>query len=216
MAGVLSLYMRARQGFTKDHLRLLLAASTKLGLSVENALQFERAQDTASTDFLTELPNARSICAHLTKEIARSNRGSNSLAVLLCDLNGFKSVNDGFGHMAGNRLLQEIAKNLKSACREYDQVGRLGGDEFVFVLPDLSKAAVEDLTPRLRLAVEEAGRLVCDSTSVTMSIGCAFWPEDGLTAEELLAEADRRMYETKEKHYRQLGEVVRLESVDLR
>ena len=118
--------------------------------------------------------------------------------------------------MAGNRLLQEIAKNLKNACREYDQVGRLGGYEFVFVLPDLSKAAVEDLTPRLRLAVEEAGRLVCDSTSVTMSIGCAFWPEDGLTAEELLAEADRRMYETKEKHYRQLGEVVRLESVDLR
>ena len=216
VAGVLSLYMRARQGFTKDHLRLLLAASTKLGLSVENALQFERAQDTASTDFLTELPNARSICAHLTKEISRSNRGSNSLAVLLCDLNGFKSVNDGFGHLVGNRLLQEIAKNLKSACREYDQVGRLGGDEFVFVLPDLSQAAVEDLKPRLRVAVEEAGRLVCESTSVTMSIGCAFWPEDGLTAEELLAEADRRMYETKEEHYRQLGEVVRLESVDLR
>jgi len=216
VAGVLSLYLRAPQGFTKDHLRLLLAASTKLGLSVENALQFERAQDTASTDFLTGLPNARSICAHLTKEISRSNRGSNSLAVLLCDLNGFKSVNDGFGHLVGNRLLQEIAKNLKSACREYDQVGRLGGDEFVFALPDLSKAAVEDLKLRLRLAVEEAGRLVCESTSVTMSIGCAFWPEDGLTAEELLAEADRRMYETKEKHYRQLGEVARLESVDLR
>src|SRR5215469_1852496 len=216
VAGVLSLYLRAPQGFTKDHLRLLLAASTKLGLSVENALQFERAQDTASTDFLTGLPNARSICAHLTKEISRSNRGSCSLAVLLCDLNGFKSVNDGFGHLVGNRLLQEIAKNLKNACREYDQVGRLGGDEFVFVLPDLSKAAVEDLKPRLRLAVEEAGRVVCESTSVTMSIGCAFWPEDVLTAEELLAEADRRMYETKEKHYRQLGEVVRLESVDLR
>ena len=148
VAGVLSLYLRAPQGFTKDHLRLLLAASTKLGLSVENALQFERAQDTASTDFLTGLPNARSICAHLTKEISRSNRGSNSLAVLLCDLNGFKSVNDGFGHMAGNRLLQEIAKNLKSACREYDQVGRLGGDEFVCALPDLSNAAVEDLTLR--------------------------------------------------------------------
>src|SRR5262249_5762396 len=69
-AGVLSLYLREKQGFTKDHLRLLLAASSKLGLSVENALQYERAQDTASTDFLTELPNARWICLHLEQEIA--------------------------------------------------------------------------------------------------------------------------------------------------
>src|SRR5438046_7307058 len=73
-AGVLSLYLRAKQGFTKDHLRLLLAASSKLGLSVENALQFERAQDTASTDFLTELPNARSICVHLEQEISRDRK----------------------------------------------------------------------------------------------------------------------------------------------
>lgn len=216
VAGVLSLYLRTRQGFTKDHLRLLLAASTKLGLSVENALQFEKAQDTASTDFLTGLPNARSICVHLAKEISRSSRGSNSLAVLLCDLNGFKSVNDSFGHLVGNRLLQEIARNLKNACREYDQVGRLGGDEFVFVLPELSKEAVEDLEPRLKLAVEEAGRAVCESKVVTVSVGCAFYPQDGSTAEELLAEADRRMYETKESHYKKLNEAARLESVDLR
>jgi len=216
VAGVLSLYLRARQGFTKDHLRLLLAASTKLGLSVENALQFERAQDTASTDFLTGLPNARSICAHLAKEISRSSRGSDALAVLLCDLNGFKSVNDGFGHLVGNRLLQEIARHLRNSCREYDQVGRLGGDEFVFVLPELSREAVEDLKPRLKLAVEEAGRTVCKSNAVSMSIGCAFYPQDGSSAEELLAEADRRMYETKESHYKRLSEAAGLESVDSR
>ncbi len=100
-AGVLSLYLRAKHGFTKDHLRLLLAASSKLGLSVENALQFEKAQDSASTDFLTELPNARSICVHLEREIARSRRNGTALAVLLSDLNGFKSVNDNFGHLVG-------------------------------------------------------------------------------------------------------------------
>jgi len=216
VAGVLSLYLRTRQGFTKDHLRLLLAASTKLGLSVENALQFERAQDTASTDFLTGLPNARSICLHLEKEISRSTRGSKPLAVLLCDLNGFKSVNDGFGHLVGNRLLQEIARNLGNACRDYDQVGRLGGDEFVFVLPNMDKKEVADLKTRLELAVEEAGRSVCHSKVVTVSIGSAFYPQDGVTAEELLSEADRRMYETKGIYYKQLSEVTRLDNVTSR
>ena len=211
-AGVLSLYLREKQGFTKDHLRLLLAASSKLGLSVENALQYERAQDTASTDFLTELPNARWICVHLEQEIARSRRSGVPLAVLLSDLNGFKSVNDNFGHVVGNKLLQQIAKNLKNACREYDQVGRLGGDEFVFVLPELTKEGAEELKPRLEQAVEEAGQQICGAKVVTASIGCALYPKDGSTAEELLSEADHRMYETKETYYTRRGEVTRLQA----
>src|SRR5215471_488647 len=213
-AGVLSLYLRAKQGFTKDHLRLLLAASSKLGLSVENALQYERAQDTASTDFLTGLANARTICVHLEQEIARSRRNGSALAVFLSDLNGFKSVNDKFGHLVGNKLLQQIAKNLKGTCREYDQIGRLGGDEFVFVLPDLAKDGAEELKPRLELAVEEAGQQICGAKVVSASIGCAFYPKDGSTAEELLSEADHRMYETKETYYKQRGEAPRLQVVD--
>jgi diguanylate cyclase (GGDEF)-like protein/putative nucleotidyltransferase with HDIG domain len=217
VAGVLSLYLLGPQGFTKDHLRLLMAASTKLGLSVENALQFERAQDTASTDFLTGLPNARAICSHLEREISRSSRGgSRSIVVLVCDLNGFKRVNDNFGHLVGNKLLQEISRNLENACRDYDHVGRLGGDEFVFVLGELSRQEVAHLKSRLEQAVEEAGRLMCHSRIVTVSIGAAFYPEDGLTAEELLSEADRRMYEEKESHYRQENEALRVESVDSR
>lgn len=216
VAGVLSLYLRTRQGFTKDHLRLLLAASTKLGLSVENALQFERAQDNASTDFLTGLANARSICLHLEKEVSRSIRGSKPLAVLLCDLNGFKNVNDRFGHLVGNRLLQEIARNLGNTCRDYDQVGRLGGDEFVFVLPNFDRKQVEELKSRLELAVEQAGRSVCESKVVTVSVGCAFYPEDGSTAEELLSEADRRMYETKANYYKQVSDAARLDTVSSR
>jgi diguanylate cyclase (GGDEF)-like protein/putative nucleotidyltransferase with HDIG domain len=214
VAGVLSLYLRAKNGFTKDQLRLLLAASSKLGLSVENALRYEKAQDTASTDYLTGLPNARSICVHMEKEISRSRRAGHPLAVLLCDLNGFKRVNDNFGHLTGNKLLQEIAKNLKAACREYDQVGRLGGDEFVFVLPEITANTVKELCRRLELAVEEAGIAVCRQKAVTVSIGCAFHPEDGSTAEELLSEADRRMYESKETYYREHGEGPRMWVVD--
>ncbi|HVN08960.1 MAG TPA: HD domain-containing phosphohydrolase [Patescibacteria group bacterium] len=206
VAGVLSLYLREKNGFTKDQLRLLLAASSKLGLSVENALQYEKAQDTASTDYLTGLPNARSICVHMEKEISRARRAGHSLGVLLCDLNGFKRVNDNYGHLTGNKLLQLIAGNLKTACREYDQVGRLGGDEFVFVLPETSAVSAKEFQRRLELAVEEAGIKLCGEKVVTASIGCAFHPDDGETAEDLLSEADRRMYESKEKFYLQRGE----------
>jgi diguanylate cyclase (GGDEF)-like protein/putative nucleotidyltransferase with HDIG domain len=201
VAGVLTLYGREKNCFTKEHLRMLLAASSKLGLSVENALQYEKAQSTASTDFLTGLPNARSICQHLEKELARIRRSKKPLAVLLCDLNGFKKVNDTFGHLTGNKLLQEIAVKFRSSCRDYDQVGRLGGDEFVFVLPEVTKDTVFEVQERLTRAVQEASRAVCPELIVSVSVGSSFYPADGATGEELLSEADRSMYEVKEKHY---------------
>jgi diguanylate cyclase (GGDEF)-like protein/putative nucleotidyltransferase with HDIG domain len=201
VAGVLTLYHREKNSFTKDHLRLLLAASSKLGVSVENALQYEKAQSTASTDYLTGLPNARSICLHLEQELSRVRRAKTPLAVLLCDLNGFKKVNDRFGHLTGNKLLQEIATRFKSSCREYDQVGRLGGDEFVFVLPEMTKENVAELLKRLTRAVEEASRSACHEMIVSVSVGCSFYPADGASGEELLSEADRSMYDVKEKHY---------------
>jgi len=209
VAGVLTVYLREKQGFSNDHLRLLLAASSKLGLSVENALQFEQAEDTASTDFLTGLPNARSICAQLERELSRSVRNNSPLAVLLCDLNGFKKVNDNFGHLIGNKLLKEVAVNLKLACREYDQVGRLGGDEFVFLLPECTPDGVEILKERLRHAVETASQAACGENLVSVSIGCAFHPQDGAAVDALLAEADQRMYLSKELHYKQIEEADR-------
>jgi len=208
VAGVLTLYHREKSFFTKDHLRMLLAGSSKLGVSVENALQYERAQSTASTDFLTGLPNARSICQHLEKELSRVRRAKTALAVLLCDLNGFKKVNDTFGHLTGNRLLQEIAARFKSSCREYDQVGRLGGDEFVFVLPEVTKDNVAEMQKRLSRAVEEASRSACPEMIVSVSVGSSFYPEDGGSGEDLLSEADRNMYEFKEKHYSMSGSVL--------
>ena len=209
VAGILSLYVKKSQSFTKDHLRMLLAASSKLGQSVENALEFEKARDSASTDFLTGLPNARSICSHLDSELARSRRSKKSLAVLLCDLNGFKSVNDNFGHLTGNKLLQEIAKNLRTVCRDYDLVGRLGGDEFILVLPEFDSPTVDEFLPRVQAAVLEASQAVCNTKAVSVSVGAAFFPQDGETSEELLSEADRAMYESKEDHYRGAGKLLR-------
>jgi diguanylate cyclase (GGDEF)-like protein/putative nucleotidyltransferase with HDIG domain len=214
VAGVLTLYIMEPQGFTNDHLRLLLAASSKLGLSMENAMQFEHAEDTASTDFLTGLPNARAICLNLEKELARSKRSGTRLAVMLCDLNGFKSVNDSFGHLVGNKLLNEVGKQLKAASRDCDEIGRLGGDEFVLILPECTEEGVEELRGRLESAVDYAAIHVCGTSAVTVSIGCAFYPNNGLTVEELLSEADQAMYLDKAAHYKEVAERDQLQAGD--
>ena len=82
-----------------------------------------------------------------------------------------------------------------------DQGGRLGGDEFVFVLPEMTKGNVAEIQKRLSLAVEEASRCICPGMIVSVSVGCSFYPEDAASGEDLLSEADRDMYEIKEKHY---------------
>jgi diguanylate cyclase (GGDEF)-like protein len=119
--------------------------------------------------------------------------------VLVCDLDGFKQVNDRFGHLEGNRLLREVAVGLKQSCREYDYIGRMGGDEFVLVLPGLTADALDAKVSRLRHIVVEAGRKVCNEEIVSISVGQALYPGDGDDAEQLLSEADRRMYKYKQR-----------------
>ncbi len=98
-----------------DHLRILLAIADKIGASIENAAKYQDAADSATTDYLTGLPNARSLFLQLDSEISRCQRESGRLAVMLCDLDGFKQVNDQFGHMLGNQVLQAFADRLKLA-----------------------------------------------------------------------------------------------------
>ncbi len=197
---VLTLYRSEREAFTNDHLRILLAVSHKVALSIENALKFEQAQSTASTDYMTNLPNARSLFLHLDSELARCRRLESSLVVLVCDMNGFKQVNDKFGHLEGNRLLSCVAEKLKESCREYDYVARMGGDEFVLVLPGLERDQIPHKIQRLQAITAEAGHIISgNDTTLGLSIGHAMFPDDGVDADRLLSEADRRMYAAKQK-----------------
>jgi diguanylate cyclase (GGDEF)-like protein/putative nucleotidyltransferase with HDIG domain len=198
LVGVLALYQAEPDAFTRDHLRILLAISGKIALSVENALKYRQAETSATTDFLTGLPNARSLFLHLDGELARCRRMGLPLAVLVCDMDGFKLVNDRFGHLEGNRLLKSVAAALRETCREYDSVARMGGDEFVLVLPGLRVEDVEAKAARLSLIAGMAGQDVLGEDVCTLSIGAAYYPEDGTDAEHLLAEADRRMYQAKQ------------------
>src|SRR5258708_32505244 len=111
--GVLTLYHAERDAFSKDHLRILLAISGKIGMSIENALRFRKAESSATTDYLTTLPNARSLFLHLDSELSRGRRTEAPLALMVLDLDGFKLVNDRFGHLEGNKVLHAVAAGLK-------------------------------------------------------------------------------------------------------
>ena len=201
VVGVLAMYQANRDAFTPDHLRILLAVASKVALSVENALKYQQAESSATTDYLTGLPNARSLFVHLAQEVARCRRMKSSLAVLVCDIDGFKQINDSFGHLEGDKLLREFTTRLKDVCRGYDYVARMGGDEFVITAPGLTADAAKEKAERLNQAAIESGRDVCGRDLITLSVGTAFCPEDGYDVERLLAEADRRMYSMKQIHH---------------
>lgn len=196
--GALSLYSRKRGAYAADHLRLLNAIAPKLSLALENGLTFKRAEDSAATDYLTGLPNAHSLYMHLDREIEVSRCLAAPLGVLICDLNGFKLINDTLGHLTGNKLLQAVGSALQKNCREYDYVSRMGGDEFVVVCGGVEPATLNERIPVFRAAVREAGDGICSgSAMLDASFGSAVFPEDGKSADELLAAADRHMYQDK-------------------
>src|SRR3984885_626049 len=197
--GVLALYRAERDAFTTDHLRILLAVSGKMALAIENALKYQQAESSATTDYLTGLPNARSLFLQLDRELARCKRDNTSLTVMVSDMDGFKQINDRFGHLEGNRVLRLFAQALKDGCREYDYVARMGGDEFVVIAPGLTADAAGKKAEQLRAMAKQAGNEVCGEDILSLSVGRALYPEDGKDAEQLLAEADRRMYLEKQK-----------------
>jgi diguanylate cyclase (GGDEF)-like protein len=202
-AAVLTLYHVSRDAFTRDHLRFVKAAGSHIGVAVEGALRYQDAENLAATDHLTGVANNRSLALHLERELSRASREKVSIGVLVCDLNGFKQINDRFGHVRGNEVLQRVALGLKEICRSSDYLARLGGDEFVVVVPGLKEELGRSYATRLEAVTVEAGWAVCGEHCLSLSVGIAIYPEDGEDPKALLTEADRRMYQAKEAHKRQ-------------
>jgi diguanylate cyclase (GGDEF)-like protein len=196
--GVLTLYSMERDHFNRDELRILQAIAAKLAMSIENAKRFEQAESSATVDYLTGLPNARSLFLRLDEEINRCTRTGQPLAVMVCDLDNFKQVNDRFGHMAGNDVLKSFAAEAQSRMRRYDYIARMGGDEFVILLPNLPASRIPAKSADLDMIAADACKQICGEEIISVSCGIAYLGEDGERAEDLLAAADRRMYENKE------------------
>jgi two-component system cell cycle response regulator len=152
----------------------------------------------AMTDELTGLTNRRSFFILGAREIKRAQRYQTPLSMLMIDLDGFKIVNDTYGHEAGDQMLQCLANTLKENIREIDLLARLGGEEFSVLLPNTEASAAVKLAERLRQAAEA---LYCSfqgqKVNVTMSIGVASFDNEMMDLDTLLRNADTAMYQAK-------------------
>jgi diguanylate cyclase (GGDEF)-like protein len=141
-------------------------------------------------------------------EVLESARQTGSvLAVLVTDMDGFKQVNDQFGHAAGNQVLELTAQAFRETIRDGDYAARMGGDEFVMLMPGVQPDVIRERCVQLNELVADVGRQVCNADFLRLSVGASYYPDDGSNAEELLAIADARMYEVKRQHHGEGGGV---------
>jgi len=156
----------------------------------------------AHYDLLTNLPNRSLLSDRLSQAMLQCSRHEQSLAVVFLDLDGFKAVNDAYGHDVGDELLIALSVRMKEALREGDSLARIGGDEFVVVLTDLTNStAIEDCAPvleRLLLAASEVVTIDDTLLNVSASLGVTLYPQDNVDADLLLRHADQAMYVAKE------------------
>jgi diguanylate cyclase (GGDEF)-like protein len=168
-------------------------------IALENARLHGQVQRQAVTDELTGLANRRRFLQQLEVDVMRSRRNGSSLGIILADLDDFKRVNDTYGHEAGDEALSRFAEILRATVRDVDLPVRLGGEEFAVLLPDTDVGGAVQLAERIRQALESAevrhGR---DRIKMTASFGVSCFPA-AADAEDLLSDADRRLYDAKRR-----------------
>lgn len=219
--GFLFFSSASKDVYTEAHRAIFLRAAPPLSMLVENSRLYQQVYDMnlrlvfaqhqlreqATRDALTGLFNRGAILEQLDKELARSRRHGNPLAVMLVDVDHFKLINDQHGHQAGDLVLRAIARRLSTAVRRSDSVGRYGGEEFLALLPDASTEGAQFSAERLRTAVAQA-TMGFDGKNIaaTVSLGVAVAPRpDGLTVDQLIRAADEELYTAKSTGRNRVG-----------
>lgn len=185
--------------FDANELRMRLRAGRRiLDLQAELIFAREELREQATRDSLTRLWNRAAILEILQRELGRAKRSSTALSIILADLDHFKRINDTYGHLAGDAVLREAARRMRSAIRPYDEIGRYGGEEFLLVLPNCDVSDAITLGERLREAVGEEAMLLAEGIiPVTLSLGV-------MTSDEIedmqmfIAAADAALYRAKD------------------
>lgn len=187
---------RSREAFNLADLRLLQAIAGHAALALGNAQRFEELLQRAERDTLTGLANHGSFWSTLDMELQRSRRYRRPLAVIMIDVDEFKSYNDRYGHLGGDRALVGVARAIAERCRSHDLVARYGGDEFAVVLESTLEGAFT-AAENIRQTIEESDLGVEHGGDLTVSVGVAAFPMDATNPAELVRVADEQLYRAK-------------------
>jgi diguanylate cyclase (GGDEF)-like protein len=193
--GTLSVASRKPDAYGSRHLKLLEQLGSQIAMPIENARLYARTERMARVDSLTGLLNRRSLDEILPSEVGRHSRYGGVFSMIILDLDSFKSLNDNYGHLAGDELLRQIGIIMKNTIREADQAFRYGGDEFAILLPQTSIAAAHKVAERIRQ--QTYARIEIGSSPISISLGLASWPADGVGPNDIMAAADIALYQAK-------------------
>ena len=200
IVGVLVIHMSTPRTLERSEVRVLQTLANQAVIAIENAAAYEQTKQLATTDALTGVANHRELEAYLDRELQRAARAGESLALIMCDLDNFKEINDSVGHPAGDAVLRHLTRQiLVPAVRPKDLVARYGGDEFVLVLRGADSRTALAVAERIRKTVEGQAVLIDGkaTSNLSVSLGIALFPRDGETRESLVQAADQALYIAK-------------------
>lgn len=186
--------------FDEQELRARLLVGERISALQQDLISAREEMRRAATyDGLTELLNRREIIEALRREVSRSCRDKKCVSVIMADIDDFKSINDDLGHLAGDEVLKEVARRLRTSIRPYDLVGRYGGEEFLLVLPNCDLISTFTRADQLRSSVSiKPVSTPAGPRKVTLSIGIAVASGESLTdAQALINSADAGLYQAK-------------------
>jgi len=186
----------------KDDARMLIMLANQAGLAIENSQLYEKTVMRAHSDYLTGLWNHGYFQYILQLELEKAKAMNTPLSLIMVDIDDFKIYNDTFGHQAGDKILKELAVLLKKQSRKMDYVCRYGGEEFTIVLPQADKQETFLLAERLRQDIQKhvfEHQEVLPHQKLTVSVGIAAFPENGLSPSELITYSDKALYQAKYK-----------------
>lgn len=195
LLGVLYVESSEPCNFNDEEVLLLRTLADLFAGALHNALTFQKAQEQAITDGLTGVKTHRYLMEQLSSEWKRSTRANRPFALVLMDLDRFKFVNDFYGHLEGDVVLQRVGHILEQNCRRSDVVARYGGDEFVILMPETTVEQARQLAGKLRGWI--ASDPLLRDKNITASFGIAGFPVHGSTPQELIQVADSSMYLSK-------------------